>query len=64
MTIVYGSINSEGTHTDTSSTKLGAKRYATLNGYDTISVRHGYNAFIVAKKNNKGKWINKLLTNS
>lgn len=55
MQPIYGILNSEGTHTDVSKTLRGAKRYATLNGYDTITIRLGYNTFIVENKVN-GKW--------
>lgn len=54
MITVYG-ITYNGIHTDVSRTILGAKQYATRNGYNTISKRLGYNAVIVAKKLD-GKW--------
>ena len=57
MIVMYGVINSEGTHADVSKTLLGAKQYATRNGYDAVSKRMGYNAIVVAKKEN-GKWLN------
>lgn len=49
---IYGIINSEGVHIDISNTERGAKRYATLNGYNKVSVRYngGYNAEIIAVK--------------
>lgn len=55
MTPIYGVLNHEDTHIDTSKTLRGAKMYATLHNYKTVTVRHGYNAFIVAQKIN-GKW--------
>lgn len=55
MITTYGTINNEGTHTDTSKTLLGAKVYATLNGYNVVSKRNGYIAFVVAEKIG-GKW--------
>lgn len=57
MTVIYGILNNEGTHTDVSKTLRGAKRYATLNGYEVVTKRIEYNAHVVAKKVN-GKWIN------
>ena len=55
---MYGVITADGTHTDVSKTEKGAKRYATLHGYDTVTVRPniGYVALIVAKKVNS-KWV-------
>lgn len=57
MQTVYGIINSEGTHTDTSNSLLGAKQYATRNGYKEVSKRMGYTAVIIAVKTSKG-WVN------
>lgn len=56
MQNTYG-ILSNGTHHDVAKTERGAKRYATLNGYDTVTVRWncGYHADIAAQKVN-GKW--------
>ena len=53
---IYGVLNN-GVHFDVSNTERGAKQYATLNGFDTITCRYncGYNAAIIAKKEN-GKW--------
>lgn len=58
---VFGVVNLEGIHTDVSNSERGAKRYATLNGYNKISVRYngGYVVNIVAEKINK-KWVNVL----
>jgi hypothetical protein len=56
MITTYGTTDtSEGTHTDTSNTLMGAKIYATKNDLKTVSKRVGYNAFIIAEKI-KGKW--------
>lgn len=57
MQNIYG-ILSNGTHHDVAKTERGAKRYATLNGYNTITVRPacGYHADIVAARID-GKWI-------
>lgn len=56
---VYGVINSDGIHTDVSNSERGAKRYATLNGYNQVSIRYnlGYNVEIIAERVNK-KWVN------
>ena len=56
MIVTYG-ITTNGTHTDTSKTLRDSKLYATLNGFDQVSKRTGYNAHIVARKF-RGKWIN------
>lgn len=53
--VVYGVTNKDGVHTDVSSTLLGAKQYATKNGYTEVSKRVGYNARIIAEKVNN-KW--------
>lgn len=46
-----------GVHVDVSKTEKGAKRYATRNGYSTVTVRYncGYIAVKIARKHN-GKW--------
>jgi len=53
----YGVLDKNDCHIDVARTEKGAKRYATNNGYDKISVRYdmGYNAEIVAEKIG-GKW--------
>lgn len=58
MQDIYGVINIEGVHIDTSNTLKGAKQYATRNGYDKVSIRYncGYNAVVIAEKKN-GKWF-------
>lgn len=55
--IQFGIIDSEQVHTDTSNTLLGAKRYATLNGFYTVSCRFNgdYHVYTLAHKR-KGKW--------
>ena len=47
----------DGTHHDVSKTEQGAKRYATIHGHDTVSIRYncGYIAQEIAHKYN-GKW--------
>lgn len=54
---IYGII-SNGVHTDISKTERGAKRYATLNGYNTVSIRFncGYIASEIATKQGN-KWV-------
>lgn len=56
---IFGVINSEGIHTDVSNSERGAKRYATLNGYNKVSIRYngGYVVDVVAEKINN-KWVN------
>ena len=56
---IFGVVNSEGIHTDVSRSERGAKRYATLNGYNKVSIRYngGYVVEVVAEKINK-KWVN------
>ena len=56
MKDVYG-VMSNGVHTDVSSSARGAKRYATLNGYEFVSVRYdgGYNVVILFQRF-AGKW--------
>lgn len=53
---VYGVI-CNGVHTDVSKSALGAKQYATRNGFNQVSVRYngGYNAEILFEKIN-GVW--------
>lgn len=53
---IYGILDSNDCLIDVSNTETGAKRYATLNGYDKIGYRVGYNAFILAEKINN-KWV-------
>ena len=48
-------MNKDGVHIDCSLSLLGAKQYATRNGYDEVSKRKGYNAMIIARKVNN-KW--------
>ena len=55
MIVMYGIINAHGVHIDVSNSLLGAKQYATRNGYDKVSKRLGYNAMTIARKVNN-KW--------
>lgn len=57
MQNIYGILNSDNIHTDTSKTLQGAKNYATRNGYTEVSVRFncGYHVEHLATKIN-GKW--------
>lgn len=47
----------DGTHIDVSKTERGAKRYATIHGHTTVTIRYnlGYVAKKIAEKIN-GKW--------
>lgn len=55
MIKIYGSTNNNNIHTDTSNTLLGAKQYATRNGYRNVSVRIGYNVTLLEYKQD-GNW--------
>ena len=55
MIKVYGSTNNNNIHIDTSNTLLGAKQYATRNGYRNVSIRIGYNVTLLEYKDS-GKW--------
>ena len=55
MITVYGSTDNTNTHTDTSSTLLGAKQYATRHRLRNVSVRIGYNVTLLEYKLG-GKW--------
>lgn len=57
MIAIYGVLNRDGVHIDVSLSLLGAKQYATRNGYSEVSKRIGYNAMIVARKINNN-WEN------
>jgi hypothetical protein len=58
MQNIYG-VWDNGVHIDICNTEIGAKRYATLNGYNIVTIRYncGYNAEKIAKKNKGGRWI-------
>ena len=56
MQSIYGVLNSKGIHTDVSKTEIGAKQYATRNGYSQVSRRTEYHVFIVATKEGS-KWV-------
>ena len=51
MITMYGILDRDNVHHDVSKSLLGAKQYATRNGYSIVSKRVGYNAFTVAVKN-------------
>ena len=55
----YGCTSYQTGYFDVSRTLLGAKQWATKNGYDQVYIRfnHGYHTAIRAEKVN-GKWIN------
>lgn len=56
MQNIYG-VLVNGVHVDVSKTELGAKQYATRNGYLTVTIRYngGYIAEQIAHKY-EGKW--------
>ena len=51
MITMYGILDRDNVHHDVSKSLLGAKQYATRNGYSIVSKRVGYNAYPVAVKN-------------
>ena len=55
MIKIYGSTDNETIHIDTSSTLLGAKQYATRNGFKNVSIRIGYNVTLLEYKQ-QNKW--------
>ena len=55
MIKIYGSTDNKNIHNDTSNTLLGAKQYATRNGYRNVSVRIGYNVTLLEYKQD-GNW--------
>ena len=56
---IYGILDKNNCHVDICRTEIGAKRFATKNGYNKVSIRYncGYVCEVVAKKVNN-KWIN------
>lgn len=57
--IIYGVLDANDNHTDTSKTLTGAKQYATRNGYSTVSSRNAdhYYVNIEAVKSKRGNWL-------
>ncbi len=55
MIKIYGSTDNKNIHTDTSTTLLGAKQYATRNGFKNVSLRVGYKIKLLEYKQG-GKW--------
>ena len=53
---IYGVLDSNNCQIDISRFEKSTKKYATINGYKTVSYRIGYYVFIFAEKKNK-KWI-------
>lgn len=53
---MYGVVNYKGEHIDVSISLLGAKQYATRNGYNRVSKRNGYNIIREYRKEGN-KWI-------
>ena len=56
MIICYGIADENNTHHDVSNTEIGAKNYATRNGWTVVTRRVGYHSFWIAEKVN-GKWL-------
>ena len=56
MKKIYGSTNNNNIHINTSSTLLGAKQYATKNGYNNVSIRIGCNVTLLEYKQ-QNKWF-------
>jgi hypothetical protein len=54
--VIYGIINQDNVLIDVSLTELGAKQYASRNGYTKIGFRTGSNGVTLAEKI-KGKWV-------
>lgn len=57
----YGVVNANGEHTDVSRSEKGAKQYATINGYNKVSIRYnsGYTVAVIAVKIND-RWVSTL----
>lgn len=55
--MIYGIVTRNGEHIDVSRSEKGAKRYATMHGYKTVSRRNEnyYYVFVIAEKKD-GKW--------
>ena len=47
---IYGVLDANDCQIDISLSERGTKKFATINGYKTVSYRIGYNVFICAKK--------------
>ena len=56
-TRIYGILDNNDCLIDVSLSLKAAKRYATLNGYNKVGYRVGYNAFVLCEKVGT-KWIN------
>ena len=56
---IYGVLDRNDCHIDTSKTLLGAKQYATRHGYTTVSSRTSdhYYVNIEAIRSDRGNWI-------
>jgi len=55
MITIYGVTDNKNIHTDVSKTLLGAKQYATRNGYKSVSIRIGMGVSLLEYKLNN-KW--------
>lgn len=49
---IYGVLDKNNCQIDISRSEKGAKRYATLHGYNKVGFRIGYNVFILAGNKN------------
>lgn len=56
MKPIYGVLDFNQCHIDVSESLLGAKQYATRNGYGIVSRRSEYHVTVMAYKKD-GKWI-------
>ena len=57
---IYGILDGNDCHIDVSKSEKGAKRYATMHGYNKVSIRFncGYHVQVIAEKINN-KWVSK-----
>lgn len=57
---MFGVIDNNGNYTDVSATLLGAKQYATHNGFNRVGQRSEFNNMVIrAYVRNGGKWHEK-----
>jgi hypothetical protein len=55
---IFGVIDSDCGHIDVSKSEQGAKCYATINGYDTVSVRlYPHHYIDILSRKVGGKWV-------
>ena len=53
---IYGVLDGNGCHIDISRTEKGAKKYATMNGYNKVTCRFTHNAIILFERIGS-KWV-------